>query len=69
MDRACKLCLKPHDGCLMTGHGLLDHLDPVAVFCSVLICFFVKEGQLFDSKEMCRGNVFKMLMKMVGQEF
>jgi hypothetical protein len=42
MDCACKLFLKPHDGPLMTGHGLLDHLDPVAVFRSVLICFFVK---------------------------
>jgi len=41
---------------VMIGHALLDCLNPGAVFHSVLMCFVVKQRQLFDLKKLSNRN-------------
>jgi hypothetical protein len=44
---------------MIIGHGLVDCLDPVAVFCYVLTCVVIEQRQLLDLKKACMGDFLR----------
>jgi hypothetical protein len=41
LDSACNLPLKSCDSCVMTGHSLVDCLDPLAVSIQSHMCWYI----------------------------
>jgi len=66
----CLNLLNSYDGSLMIGHGLVDCVDPDALFHSVLTCCVVMRRELFDMKK-CASVIYLEISsgQTVNQQF